>query len=76
MEDFNFMMIGNHPIEDAFVERGESYKEVLAFIKQMHEEAIKDDQTSISRQSDWILCQYMLLQRAATEMRMELESLA
>jgi len=75
MEDFNFMVIGNHPIEDAFVERGKAYKEVLAFIKEMHQEAINDDQTSISKQNDWVLCQYMLLQRATTEMRMELERL-
>jgi hypothetical protein len=75
MKGMEFMMIGNHPVEEVFVERGQSYKEVVAFLKEIHQEAINDDQTSISKQSDWIICQYMLLQKAAIEMKNKLEEL-
>ena len=75
MIDMQFMMIGNHPIEEVFVERGLPYKEVMAFLKEMHQEAITDDQTSISNQNDWLICQYMLLQKAAIEMKNQIEGL-
>lgn len=75
MDEMEFIMMGNHPVENIFVERGTAYKEVADFIKMLHQQAINDDQTSISKQSDWLMCQYILLQKMAVLLRTEMERL-
>jgi len=75
MDGMEFIMMGNHPVEDVFVERGTAYKELADFVKMLHQQAISDNQTSISKQSDWLMCQYILLQKVTIDLRTELERL-
>tara|TARA_R110002012_G_scaffold54321_2_gene139363 strand:- start:1523 stop:1762 length:240 start_codon:yes stop_codon:yes gene_type:complete len=59
--------IGNHPLENIIVEKGRIYKEMMGFLKDLHQEQIDKDQTSLSDCMDWIVSQYFLINKELTQ---------
>jgi hypothetical protein len=68
-----FAAIENSPLENIVVEKGKKYKDMVLMVKEMHQQAINNDATSLSDYTDWLFCQYFLLQKAVFQISEELQ---
>tara|TARA_R110002167_G_scaffold146650_5_gene338152 strand:+ start:1276 stop:1512 length:237 start_codon:yes stop_codon:yes gene_type:complete len=70
-EKAEFIFIENSSAELIWVEKGKQYKHISEILTDIHNQAIKNDTTSLSNRIDWLECQYVLFQRMLHMQRME-----